>query len=176
MSNRNAALLVIDVQREYMEQEPFLTCDGDDLVAKCRLLIDSARAADVPVVFVRHLDREPPADPSTTEICPEIAPRVGEPVVEKHFASAFMKTELEATLKRLSATHLTVCGLATFGCLNATVVCALCKGYDVAIVRDAHGARPLTDATVEQVIAHFEAAWVDAGARLIRSTEAQFAT
>lgn len=168
------ALLVIDVQTEYMKPEPFLTCDGDDLVVKCRKLIDSAREADVPVVFVRHLDKEPPVDPATTEICPEIAPRAGEPVVEKHFASAFMKTELEATLKRLSTTHLTVCGLATFGCLNATVVCALCKGYDVTVVRDAHGARALSDATLEQVIAHFEGAWVDAGARLIRSTEVQF--
>jgi nicotinamidase-related amidase len=138
-------------------------------------LIDTARRAGVPVVFVRHLDKEPPADPSTAEICPEIAPRVGEPVVEKRFASAFMKTELEETLKRLSATHLTMCGLATFGCLNATIVCALCKGYDVAVVRDAHGAQAMSDATLEQVIAHFEASWVDAGARLIRSTDVRFA-
>lgn len=175
MGNRNAALLVIDVQREYMEPEPFLTCDGNDLVAKCSLLINSARAAGIPVIFVRHLDKEPPADPSAAEICPEIAPRPGEPVVEKRSASAFMKTDLETTLKRLSITDLYVCGLATFGCLNATVMCALCKGYDVTVVRDAHGARALSDATLEQVIAHFEASWVDAGARLIRSTEVQFA-
>lgn len=169
------ALPVIDVQKLYMEPEPFLTCDGDDLVAKCRLLIDSARAAGVPVVFVRHVEKEPPADPSAAAICPEIAPRAGEPVVEKRFASAFMKTELEETLKRLSATHLTMCGLATFGCLNATVVCALCKGFDVTVVRDAHGARALSDATVEQVIAHFEGAWVDAGARLAAVRDLRFA-
>lgn len=176
MSQTAATLVVIDVQREYMEPEPFVTRDGNDLISKCRKLLDSARAAGAPVVFVRHLDREPPADPAKAEICPELAPRPGEPVVEKRFASAFMKTDLDETLARRSAKHLVVCGLATFGCLNATVVCALCKGYEVTVVRDAHGARPLSDATVDQIFDHFEAAWVDTGAQLIAAEDVRFAT
>jgi len=176
VSERDTTLLVIDVQREYMEPEPFVTRDGNDLIAKCRTLLDSARAAGAPVVFVRHLDRQPPADPAKADICPELAPRCGEPIIEKRFASAFMKTDLDETLARLSAKRLVVCGLATFGCLNATVLCALCKGYDVAVVRDAHGARPLSDATVDQVFDHFEAAWVDTGAQLVPAAEVRFTT
>lgn len=174
MSKERSALLVVDVQREYMEPEPFSTRDGNDLIAKCRRLLDAARAAGVPVVFVRHLDKEPPADPSTAEICPEIAPLGTEPVVEKRFGSAFMKTDLHATLQGLGTTKLFMCGLATFGCLNATVVCALCKDYDVTVIRDAHGAKPLSDATLEQVLDHFEAAWADAGASLVPAADVRF--
>jgi nicotinamidase-related amidase len=170
----HSALLVIDVQREYMEPEPFVTCDGDDLIAKCRVLIDSARTAGVPVLFVRHLDRKPPADPALAQICRDIAPRETEPVIEKRFPSAFMRTDLEEILRRLSVQTLYVCGLATYGCLNATVVCALCKGYEVTVVRDAHGARPLGDVSPAQLIAQFESTWADAGAGLLRTAEVRF--
>jgi nicotinamidase-related amidase len=170
----NAALLVIDVQREYMEPEPFVTCDGNDLIDKCRALIETARGARVPVVFVRHLDKVPPADPALAEICPEIAPRNEEAVVEKRFASAFLRTNLEETLRHLRAKSLYVCGLATYGCLNATVMCALCKDYDVVVAHDAHGARPLGDITASQVIVEFESTWVDAGAKLLRVSEIRF--
>ncbi len=171
---KNAALLVIDVQREYMEPSPFVTRDGDDLIAKCRLLIDSARVAGVPVIYVRHLDKVQPANPAMAAICEEIAPRDGDPVVEKRFPSAFLRTDLEAALARLSARHLVVCGLATFGCLNATVVCALCKGYEVTVASDAHGAQAMGDTSAAQLIAHFESSWADAGARLVRATDVRF--
>ncbi|MDD5264892.1 MAG: isochorismatase family protein [Candidatus Bipolaricaulis sp.] len=170
-----SALLVVDVQREYMEPEPFVTCDGDDLVAKCRTLIDAARAASVPVVYVQHLDNVPPADPAAANICPEIAPRAGEPVVQKRSPSAFFRTDLERTLKQLGVKTLYACGLATFGCLNATVMCALCKGYDVTVIHDAHGAQALGETSAAQVIAQFEGAWTAAGARLLSAADVNFA-
>ena len=46
------ALIVIDVQRAYMEPEPMVTSHGNDLIEKCRGLIDKARSGSVPVVFV----------------------------------------------------------------------------------------------------------------------------
>jgi nicotinamidase-related amidase len=169
-----SALLVIDVQREYMEPAPFLTCDGNDLIAKCRRLIESARTAGVPVVFVRHVDKVPPADPALAEICSDIAPRETDIVVEKRSPSAFLHTDLEDVLRRLSVRTLYVCGLATYGCLNATVVCAVCKGYDVTVARDAHGAQSLGNVSAAQLIAQFESAWVDAGARLALSRDIAF--
>ena len=87
-----------------------------------------------------------------------------------------MHTALEGILRRLSAQTLYVCGLATFGCLNATVMCALCKGYDVTVVCDAHGAQPFGEVSAAELIAQFESTWADAGAGLVRASDVRFST
>jgi nicotinamidase-related amidase len=46
------ALMLIDVQRIYMEPESMVTSDSDDLIEKCNGLIAKTRGAGVPVVYV----------------------------------------------------------------------------------------------------------------------------
>ena len=70
-------------------------------------------------------------------------PLPGEPVVQKRFESAFFETDLEKTLRDLGIKTLCFCGLATSGHVNATVMCAVCKGYDTVVVKDTHGAQGL---------------------------------
>jgi len=65
-----AALLVIDVQRVYVEPEPMVTSDGDDLIDKCSGLIGRARDAGVPVLFVKHRSGEQPDDPALVAVHP----------------------------------------------------------------------------------------------------------
>jgi len=168
------ALLVIDVQRAYMEPEPMVTSDGDDLIEKCGELIDKARSVGVPIVYVQHRSDDQPDDPDLIGVHPKLGRRPDEPIVQKRFGSAFFKTELERTLADLGAKTLYMCGLATFGCVNATVMCSVCKGYETIVVKDAHGARGFTDSTAAQVIEHFNAAWERAGARLIASQDVAF--
>jgi hypothetical protein len=124
------ALMVIDVQCVYMEPEPMVTSDGDNLIDKCNGLIEKARAAGVPVVYVQHMGDDRPDDPELIGVHPELAPRAGEPVIQKRFGSAFFKTDLGETLRDLGAETLYVCGLATFGCVNATVMCRLHRVRD----------------------------------------------
>jgi len=171
---RNVALLVIDVQRVYMEPEPMVTSDGDDLIVKCGSLIEKARGAGVPIVFVQHLSDEQPDDPELIAVHPDLAPRPGEPIVQKRFGSAFFQTEMEKTLREFGAKTLHISGLATFGCVDATVMCAICKGYDTVVVKDAHGARDLPDWPVNEVIDHHNAEWERAGARLVRASDVAF--
>ena len=168
------ALMVIDVQRVYMEPEPMVTSDGDDLIAKCSGLIGKARSAGVPVVYVQHLSDDQPDDPDLIDVHPKLGRTADEPIVQKRFGSAFFKTDLEKTLADLGAKTLYVCGLATFGCVNATVVCAVCKEYQTIVVKDAHGAQDFADSTAAQVIEHFNAAWERAGARLIGAKDVAF--
>lgn len=168
------ALMVIDVQRVYMEPEPMVTSDGDDLIEKCGGLIDKARSAGVPVVFVQHRSDDQPDDPDLIGVHPKLGRKASEPVIEKRFGSAFFKTDLEKTLANLGAKTLCVCGLATFGCVNATVMCAVCNGYETIVVKDAHGAQDFPDSTAAQVIDHFNAAWERAGARLVRAADVSF--
>ena len=92
----------------------------------------------------------------------------------KRFGSALFRTDLEQTLADLGATTLYGCGLATFGCVNATVMCAVCMGYETIVVKDAHGAQDFDDSTAAQVVEHFNAAWERAGARLIRAVDVAF--
>ena len=163
---KNEALLVIDVQRVYMEPEPMVTSDGNDLIPKCRGLIERARAAGTPVVFVQHISDDQPDDPALIAVHPDLAPADNEPVIQKHFGSAFFQTNLESTLNELSAKTLYVSGLATFGCVNATVMCALCMGYDVRVIRNAHGSTSSRDTTAARMIEIFDAMWEEAGATL----------
>lgn len=171
---QTAALLVVDVQRVYMEPDPMVTSDGDDLIAKCGSLIGKARGAEVPVVFVQHVSDEQPDDPELARIHPEIEPAPGETIVQKQFGSAFMRTILEQTLTELGAETLYICGLATFGCVNATVMCAICQDYEVVVVRNAHGAQEFGRSTARQVIDVFNGTWERAGARLISAADVIF--
>ena len=172
--SQTSALLVIDVQRVYMEPEPMMTSDGDDLIAKCNRLSGKARSAGVPVVFVRHVSDDQPDDPDLVGIHPRLERDPSDPIVEKHFGSAFFKTDLEGLLARIGAKTLYICGLATFGCVNATVMCAICKDYDVRVVRDAHGTSGLGEFAPAQIIDDFNATWERAGATLVLESEAEF--
>jgi nicotinamidase-related amidase len=167
-------LLVIDVQRVYMEPDPMVTSDGDDLLVKCGSLIAQAREAGASVIFVQHVSDEQPDDPELVRIHPDIAPAPGETIVQKQFGSAFMRTVLEQTLVELETETLYICGLETFGCVNATVMCAICQDYDVVVVKDAHGAQALGPSTAHEVIDVFNRTWERAGARLMRANEITF--
>jgi len=168
------ALLVIDVQRVYMEPDPMVTSDGDDLLVKCGSLITKARGAGVSVIFVQHVSDDQPDDPELVRIHPAIAPAPGETIVEKQFGSAFMRTVLEQTLVKLETETLYICGLETSGCINATVMCAICQDYNVVVVRDAHGVQNLGPSTAHELIDVFNATWERAGARLMKASEVRF--
>jgi nicotinamidase-related amidase len=87
--------------------------------------------------------------------------------VQKQFGSAFFRTGLEENLNRLGAKTLYICGLATFGCVNATVLCALCKNYDVRVIRNAHGCSSFPGEPAADTIDAFNSSWKRAGATLV---------
>lgn len=75
------------------------------------------------------------------EIDPALAPRSGEPVLEKQWASAFFGTDLAARLETASTDSLVVTGLTTSGCVRATVVDGLQHDYPVVVPRESVGDR-----------------------------------
>jgi len=162
-------LLVIDVQPVFMAPEPMWTRDGDDLVQKCVSLIGRARRSGVPVLFVRHVGESGQygGDYPRFGIHPDLAPATGEPIVEKPFGSAFMRTNLEALLRGRGIRRLIVCGLATPGCVNVTVLHARCLGYEVTVVADAHATPAAPDVLPGEVIAAFNETWERIGVTVI---------
>src|SRR5689334_13433449 len=96
------ALLVIDVQ-EGMQPEKGAH-DGAGVVARIASLVDRARRAGTPVIYVQHNGIEP-GHPLAKglpghAIHHAIAPRSGEAIVEKTECSSFLRTDLEQTLKQ----------------------------------------------------------------------------
>ena len=133
-------LFVSDVQGVNMEPNPQVTSDGDDLIPKCRGLIDKARAAGVPVVYLQHLSDDQPDDPALVAVHPDIAPALEEPVIPKWFGSAFFKTDLDQWLREKGVTLCAVGGIATNFCVLTTVMDATCHDFKTVLLEDCSAA------------------------------------
>ena len=64
-----------------------------------------------------------------------------EPLIEKQWASAFHKTDLDQQLKSLGVDSLVITGLTTSGCVRATAVDGLQHEFQVVIAEEAVGDR-----------------------------------
>lgn len=157
------ALLVVDVQNDVVGG----AWHRDEVIANINALVDRARAADIPVVWVQHADEElePGTDP--WRIVPELAPADSEPHVLKHYGDAFEGTVLEDILAARRVGALVVTGAETDACIRSTIHGAFTRGYDVTLVGDAHTAgdkSPWGAPPVDQVVAHTNLYWSFQGA------------
>jgi len=136
MDSTTSALVIVDVQRALVD-----ALDASrraELLSTIADLRARARAAGVPVVYIRHQDEEFVPGTQPWEIAAEIAPGDGEPIVEKRFRDSFRETELQRVLERVGAMHLVVCGMQTEFCVDATIREAERRGYRVTLVEDGH--------------------------------------
>jgi nicotinamidase-related amidase len=108
------------------------------------LLLSAWRDLGWPVLHVKHNSRNPasPLHPSRegNGLQGWIAPRAGEKIIEKEVNSAFIGTELEAELRRLSVTRVILVGLTTPHCISTTARMAGNLGFDTYVVSDATAA------------------------------------
>jgi nicotinamidase-related amidase len=165
LENRpNTALLVVDVQNGVVGGAH----ERDTVVANVGALVDRARAADVPVVWVQHNDDDGLARGSDPwRIVPELKPDEAEPLVEKQYGDAFEDTGLETVLAGLGVGRLVVAGAQTDECIRSTLHGALVRGYDATLVSDAHTTEDLTEWGAPppgQVIAHTNLYWANQAA------------
>ena len=99
LQNRpNTALLVIDVQNGVVEG----AYERDTIVANVGAVVDKARAADVPVVWVQHSSDNLPQGSEQWKIVPELSPDESEPLVPKRYPDSFEETTLESVLAALA--------------------------------------------------------------------------
>ena len=143
----DAALVLIDCQREYVDGLLPLTGVADALAEGSRVL-DAARHNDVPVVHIQHKGREGGLfDPTTPRfaIAEAVAPSGGEPVIEKALPNAFAGTGLQDALAATGRTHLIVIGFMTHMCVSSTVRASLDLGYASTVVSGACATRDLPD-------------------------------
>ncbi len=161
LENRpNTALLVIDVQNGVVEGTP----RRDSVVANIGSLVEKARGEQVPVIWVQHSDDGLTKGSDEWRIVPELSPDEAEPLVEKSYGDSFEDTQLESVLSGLGVGRLVVVGAQTDACIRSTLHGAFARGYDAALVSDAHTTEDQTPwgaPPPELVIAHTNLYWKD---------------
>jgi nicotinamidase-related amidase len=130
----NTALVVIDLQNDVVAN----AYRRDEVLVAVNALIERARIAHVPVVWVRHADEDLVAGSEAWQFVAELAPLPGDAIVEKNYRDAFEDTDLERVLSTLAVGKLIVTGAQTDMCVRSTLHGALVRGYDAILVSDAH--------------------------------------
>jgi len=157
-----AAVLVYDAQVGILPHVK----EREALVARIRDVLDAARAAGVPVFYVRHVSLSPthlgvgalrtamawqrtdkadavvspfPPDAPHTAIVDELAPADGEPVFDKLGMSALVGTPLEAALRDRGVTTLILVGAVLEIGIEPTARHAADLGFLPVVVDDACG-------------------------------------
>jgi len=141
LENRpNTALLVIDVQNGVVGD----AYERDTVVANVGEVVEKARAAEVPVVWVQHESDNLTQGSEQWKIVPELSPDESEPRVEKRYPDSFEETTLESVLAGFAVGRLVVVGAQTDECVRSTLHGALVRGYDATLVSDAHTTEDLS--------------------------------
>jgi nicotinamidase-related amidase len=105
------------------------------------------------------------------QIASEIAPRAGEPIVEKRFGDAFAQTTLTDVLAALDGDHLIVAGMQTDFCVNATIGGAAERGYRVTLVADGHATSASNGKSEQQIREAMHQETRARGARIISAAD-----
>lgn len=74
------------------------------------------------------------------EIIPELAPRDGEAVFDKHAYGAFGSTDINDYLRARGIANLVITGITTNCCIHSNLREALDRGYDCLVLEDCCGA------------------------------------
>src|SRR6059058_5925353 len=156
--DRGDALLVIDMQVDFLPGGALGVAGGHEVVAPINHLIELYRAQGLPVFASRDWHPQdhcsfaaqggpwPPhcvAGTPGAEFAAELALPDDAVVISKADTapvdaySAFAGTDLSAQLRAREVVRVTVCGLATDYCVLNTVTDALDEGFDTLVVPEA---------------------------------------
>jgi nicotinamidase-related amidase len=156
----NKALLIVDVQ-----VMPFIWKDygGKAIYQEAQLLgnisklIDKARAASIPVIYVQYTegeDSQRAQGKPLWEVHPQISPQPEDLRVVKYSADPFYQTKLHEQLKAIGVDSLVITGVQTEYCVDTTCRTAFSLGYKNVLVSDGHSTYDSSLLTAEQIIRH----------------------
>ena len=159
MDISHAALIVIDMQRGFLDAESSLCIkNAAATVPACAAAIKAARRLSIPVFYVSRAYRADGSDvehtrravweaggkplapgstgPCSVEIPAEMAPAPGDYQLIKPRFSAFFATELDLILRRLNIDTILLTGTTTPNCIRTTCYDGVSLDYKVAVITD----------------------------------------
>lgn len=155
---RSVALLVIDMQRDYLDDDGILVRMGDSpdegraLVPRLHSFLSGARTIVPTIIFTRHERRPEVSSPAGREhyerlgLARPLDPRMeewygvepvgGDLILPKHRYSAFVGTSLEMILRSRGVQTVILTGIATNVCVESTARDAFMRDFSVVIAED----------------------------------------
>jgi nicotinamidase-related amidase len=144
---RDAALIMIDLQNEYLAG-PIALPDAASAIANAAKLLARARAAGGRIFHIAHKGRPGGLFDRSTErgaIVSALAPLPDEPVIEKGLPNAFAGTDLRALLAATGHNDIVLAGLMTHMCVSSTARAGLDLGFRITVDADSCATRDLPD-------------------------------
>jgi nicotinamidase-related amidase len=152
VTDTRAVLLLMDLQNTIVDRYP-----DPAVLTKAAEAADAARAAGIPVVYVRVAFREGAPEIALSnrrfaaakarsaggeaaegvQIAAAVAPHPGEPVVTKRRVSGFAGSDLDAILRAHRAERLVLAGIATSGVVLSTLTAAADLDFELVVLADA---------------------------------------
>lgn len=152
------AVVLVDVQVQWNDPGKRLGADMGWTLDAIACLVDAARKARVPVIYVWSAWRRDGGDagqwinkiPALPEISlgseganihPRVAPQPGDRLILKKGPSGFFNTPLDDVLRGLRVDTLLLAGASTSGCIRATAIDCLQHGYKTVVAAEVVGDR-----------------------------------
>lgn len=139
------AVLVIDMIKEFVTGK-FENERAKDIVPNILEVTESARSADVPVIYAS--DSHPEGDhqfsiwgpharkgSEASEVIPELEPQEGDYRLEKEKYTAFYETDLDELLEEFGIDRVILTGVLTHICIQHTAADAFYRNYEIVVPR-----------------------------------------
>ncbi|HWU43398.1 MAG TPA: cysteine hydrolase family protein [Bdellovibrio sp.] len=138
--NKNCALILIDVQKGFLDFSYWGKINNHHIVKNIEVLLKLYRELQYPIIHIQHLSTEEtsPLRPGQegSEFIESCAPRLGERIFQKSVNSAFIGTNLEAHLRTQNIESVVLAGFTSDHCVSTTARMASNLGFITSIVAD----------------------------------------
>lgn len=184
LNPKHTALLIVDMQKDFLSLEGKLAQSGQDLAAMratikpIKKLILAARQVKIPIIFTQMVDglnyrdevgeyRFSKKEKQEENICvlegtdgaelSEISPEKQDKIIVKHNYCCFYQTKLNQYLRSNGIKTLVIAGVKTNACIDTTVRTAYHQGYFVVVPKEcvASDDKPAHQKTLENIERYF---------------------
>jgi nicotinamidase-related amidase len=164
INTKRTAIIVVDMQGVFCDPDGAVYIpDAPKVVGPIQRILNAGRAADIPIIYLRHVVRGDGSDTGrmrdlypgvdaildrslpSVQIIDALRPLPSDIVVDKLFFSGFHNTDLDTILRARDVDTIVICGTVTNVCCESTVRDAAHREYKVIMVADACAAQPYPD-------------------------------